>query len=199
MKKQMWIGYKLSNKFLILFLIVICSKQISAQSNLTLIGVFFEDCTLGEENDEFLYLYTNCGFSIADLYIEFDTNIAGSASGQNSHINLGGICQWKKADLSKYNGCLNFIAPEPTEIIPPNSKVIIELDLRKETYDLSVLCRNNDPIYVIGSSCDRTTEVFPPLMDSYVAYGLLGKESNKDSIVYLDPNPIKDGFGGYYF
>lgn len=128
----------------------------------TFLGIFIDACGT-EENNEFLGLYSGGGFNVDDLTIDFDdSNNAGSG---NEDIGAG--CSFQAPDpgllATIQNNCPNstVIGVGSGQTVPPNVPVVVFTSAGMDfDYNFSGLCSVFGNIYVLQSSCVRTTGAF---------------------------------------
>ncbi|MDX2281477.1 MAG: gliding motility-associated C-terminal domain-containing protein [Saprospiraceae bacterium] len=144
-----------------------CSPITSAPINCgapcpTFLGIFIDACGT-EENNEFLGLYSGGGFNVDDLTIDFDDN--NNVGSGNDDIGTG--CSFQGPDpallATIQNNCPNstVIGVGSGQTVPPNVPVVVFTSAGMDfDYNFSGLCSVFGNIYVLQSSCTRTTGAF---------------------------------------
>ncbi|PHI21796.1 hypothetical protein CEQ90_00480 [Lewinellaceae bacterium SD302] len=152
------------------FLILATVTNLGAQCP-TVATILIDACPTGmEENNEYVIIDSEGGFSLDDLTIDLaaGNNQIGALGGNNDiNINVDNDpafptpCGLEPGDLSIYTGGCNLVAVGPGDIIPPDVPLIIQMSTDPtQIVDLSTLCAGGQTIYVTRNNCDRSIGAF---------------------------------------
>jgi hypothetical protein len=146
--------------YLTIFICFIISSPDAIGQCPTIQTIMVNACGI-EERDEFIIIHSGAGFTLSDLFVDFDSNNNGGSS-QNRDINIGvDSCSYGTPNTSVYTGCSNLIPIGAGFNVPPNSVVIIQTGAGASTnYNFSSFCGSGQCVYVAASACNRTIGAF---------------------------------------
>ena len=143
-----------------------CSTVLIAQdcpNPPTIEFLMVDACGPPEAPNEFAIINSADGFAVDDFQFTFNPTNTGFGS-NNSNVNIDLFdppCNVATGNADLYVGCDNVIALGPGDDVPPNSYVIFQTSNDADAiYDISNLCMEDECIYVIANSCNRTLGAF---------------------------------------
>jgi gliding motility-associated-like protein len=184
--------------YLTIFICFIISSPDAIGQCPTLQTIMVDACAT-EQFNEFIIIHSGSGFTLSDLYVDFDSNNNGGGS-QNHDINIGtDSCFFGTPNTAVYTGCSNLIPIGSGFNVPPNSIVIIQTSAGANTnYNFSAFCGAGQCVYVAASTCTRTVGAFTNA-GSGMRSTIVGLSNNGCANTYTYDRGLLTNADGAYF
>lgn len=152
------------------FILILAQSTYTYAQCPTVEAMMVDACNV-EEWNEFVIINSGGGFNTNNISVDFDVANNGCASPgsqANNDINVNfnncasnpNPCGLTNGNISAFSGCSNLISIGPGFMVPPNSIVILQLSSSSNiigAYNMSSLCGAGQCVYVISSSCTRSS------------------------------------------
>gem|GEM_PF-5734627 len=130
----------------------------ACQPPVQLIGFMIDACG-PEAQNEFMVFDVGGGFQVDQLAIDFDMHNNGGAG--NDDLGLGFPCGFQPGNPALISGCAEVHAIGPGQFVPAGSILVVFTSAGASTvYDMSGICSDCRPVYVVASTCTRTKGAF---------------------------------------
>ena len=130
----------------------------ACQPPVQLIGFMIDACG-PEAQNEFMVFDVGGGFQVDQLAIDFDMHNNGGAG--NDDLGNGFPCGFQPGNPGLVSGCPEVYAIGPGGYVPAGSILVVFTSAGASTvYDMSGICTDCRPVYVVASTCTRTKGAF---------------------------------------
>ncbi len=154
---------------LLLMFLGVSFFQPTARAQCPSIVAILVDACGTEALNEFVIIHSGGGFNTSNIQLDYDAN-NNNFSAQNNDINTNNgnfpsdptPCGLTTGNTAAFTGCTNLIAIGPGFDVPANAIVILQTSSGSTNglYNFSALCGMGECVYVISSSCTRTSGAF---------------------------------------